>query len=298
MEKFKGLNLDAEYDDIRFVYESYIKLRKEDMLSSDNLLKIHELYSENKEDFARAILDTTLFQKMQNADSCIPSEREDVEKYVPAFSKILDETFQEQGRRFSALNLIYEGWYSNIFQIGNKILKVGVPRRTYEIPNHRRILQPFLRENFETKDGKPFACIELSEAVAVQKLMNYTVLYDIYKELREAGIVWGDAKTENIGILNDVNLPKYNKQPFQNNPEFVGLNGEIKEQPLDIGDYVILDTDFLYALDSNEKVEKDSGIHLLGLSERFEEQYQMELRFKRQTKRIRYENGIEIEERY
>ena len=88
MEEFKGLNLNAEYDDIRFVYESYIKLRKEDMLSSDDLLKIHELYSENKEDFARAILDTTLFQKMQNADSCIPSEREDVEKYVPAFSKI------------------------------------------------------------------------------------------------------------------------------------------------------------------------------------------------------------------
>lgn len=290
--------IDASYADIRFIYERYIELRKEDRLSLDQLQKINELYEKYKEHFARVMLDTALFKKMENADSYIPKEREDIERYVPAFLGILDGTLQEQGRKFSTVNLVHDAWYSSVFQIGNKILKIGTPRRTYEIPNHRRILQPFIRENFETRDGIPFACVELSEAVVPQKLINYNIVYGIYKELRESGIVWGDAKFENLGVLNDINLPKYKREVFQNNPEFVGLNGETEGAPLEMGDYVIIDTDFLYPLAPDEKVSKDSDIHLINLSERFEEQYQMEMRFKRQTKRIRYENGIEIEERY
>lgn len=299
MENLNNLDkIDAKYEDVRFIYERYIELRKANRLSLDQLQKINELYEKYKEHFARAILDTALFKKMENADSYVPKEREDVERFVPAFSGILDGTLQEQGRKFSTVNLIHDAWYSSVFQIGNKILKIGTPRRTYEIPNHRRILQPFLRENFETREGIPFACVELSEAVVPQKLINYNTVYDIYKELREAGIVWGDAKFENLGVLNDINLPKYKREVFENNPEFVGLKGDIEDAPLEMGDYVILDTDFLYPLAPNEKVSQNPDIHLINLSERFENQYQTELGYKRPTRRIKYENGTEIEERF
>ena len=86
-------------------------------------------------------------------------------------------------------------------------------------------------------------------------------LYAIYKELRDRGIVYGDMREGNIGRLIRDNPPR--------NDVKNGMIGEINDS-LEIGDYVILDTDFIYT-------ENDPKIRIISdLSKVFETRYKNE----------------------
>ena len=45
------------------------------------------------------------------------------------------------------------GAFSNVLRIGDTIVKVGIPRKTFNIPNDKRILQPYLRNDLSEKFG-------------------------------------------------------------------------------------------------------------------------------------------------
>ncbi|MGN1302282.1 MAG: hypothetical protein ACI4VO_01330 [Clostridia bacterium] len=72
-------------------------------------------------------------------------------------------------------------------------------------------------------------------------------MYLIYKELREEGIIWSDAKRENLGRLNKENIVCFN-EPLNVKNESVGYITEtIKdEEPLQKDELVIIDTDLLF----------------------------------------------------
>ena len=83
----------------------------------------------------------------------------------------------------------------------------------------------------------------------------------IYKDMRSRGIVCGDFKYGNIGVLLKDNPPRNN---IKN-----GMIGEVKET-LGVGEYVLLDTDFIYK-------EDDKNIDLTSdMSRSFESRYQKE----------------------
>ena len=71
--------------------------------------------------------------------------------------------------------------------------------------------------------------------------------YLIYKELRDDGIIWLDAKKENLGRLEKDNISHFSKPLYVKN-ETVGYISETLKQdtPLQKGELVIIDTDFLF----------------------------------------------------
>lgn len=89
-----------------------------------------------------------------------------INDYSVTLSIMIDELLESEGVSYIDIVKIGGGSYSSVYKIGNKVLKVGGERGTYNIPNHRRILQPLTRTNFiDEKNGLVIGCVEISDRV-------------------------------------------------------------------------------------------------------------------------------------
>ena len=247
---------------------------------------LNKKLEENKNDIAQIlILDSIRLRRVGINELDIEEYSKD---YGITLSIMIDELLQSEGKRWIDLSVKDGGTYSDVFEIGEKILKIGQPRKTYKIPYSRRILQPLLRTNFEA-EGKDIACVEICEKVdTVFECDEQETLYEIYKELREKGIIWTDPKPTNIGRLKKENVVTLNGERLEVDSGAVGFEGEIKEEPLKEGDFVIIDTDYLYREDDPELFW---GNDLYGdiLEKKYQQEKQEEIarKFREQTNDMR-----------
>lgn len=190
---------------------------------------------------------------------------------------ILEQLFQEildhEQKDWIDIDYIDSGGYSHVYKIGSKILKVGKERESYEIPYDKRILQPLIRVNLSDLSSTNKGTIEVCEKVERNIEIDEEELYDLYKELRDRGIIWTDVKKKNVGRLLKENKRHWNKQ-LGNPKKAVGYMEDeefnLEEDHLKKGEIVILDTDFIY-------YENDLHIkwpNKMGL--KFEKRYQLE----------------------
>lgn len=166
---------------------------------------------------------------------------------------MVEELLESEKVRLVDIDYCDSGSSSYVFQIGDKVLKIGSLRNTYKIPNHPRILQPLTRIELLQDDGEntPFACIEIMERVDSVNPGDFLEeeMYKIYKELRDAGIIWTDPRLANLGRLRKDNINILNGEELDVEPKSVGfINGKNK-RVLKKGDIVILDTDYIYMQD-------------------------------------------------
>ena len=182
---------------------------------------VNDFYNSHKQQFVKCII-SSIFDEIKWSE---------LEEYTDTLVQIIDSLLDEQGKKFTDIRKEGSGFYSTVFSIGDKILKIGEPRATFSIPNHPRILQPLDRENFVDNNGRPIACVEITEKVGKVNILNFNIntLYAIYKELREDGILWADARLQNVGVLNHTNRPQYKGEEFENNPNFIGMEGKVEE---------------------------------------------------------------------
>lgn len=201
---------------------------------------------------------------------------------VQALTMIFEEIAQNEMVDVSDVEYIGSGDYSNVYKLGNKVIKLGVSRLTNKIPYHRRILQPLLRRKIKNKD----LYIEIAEYIERDTSITDEVAYSIYKELRDDGIIWLDAKKENIGRLKKNNIIHF-KEPLYVKKESVGYIEETikEEETLYKGDLVIIDTDFLYRENDFDERKIDNKINL-DFYKVNEQRYQKE-------KREKAEEGME-----
>lgn len=170
-------------------------------------------------------------------------------------TSIVDEIAENENTDISALEYIGTGTLANVYKLGNKVIKFGKNRLTDKIPYHRRILQPLIRR--KVLSGFRDLYIEISEYIQPDNLITDEDAYLIYKELRDDGIIWLDAKRENLGRLEKDNIAHFCEPLYVKN-ETVGYIPETlrQDKPLQKGDLVIIDTDFLFR-------EKDFDVTLL-----------------------------------
>ncbi len=232
--------------------------------------KINDIINSNQDRICRHILFSCL-SKNNNEFSM-----KDLNDYSLTLQILLRKVLKSERKKLSDVEKVGEGAYSKNYKIGDKVLKIGAPRETYFIPNHRRILQPLARINLTDSNHKSIGTIELtSEENASKEAIDKITkedLYRIYKELRDDGIVWGDPKIDNLAILKRKNIPMLNGKLFYVNPSSVGFNNDLNGvKPLDKGDIVIIDTDYLYR---QEEKNKKGNINSYVLD--FERRYQNE----------------------
>ena len=191
---------------------------------------------------------------------------------VQALTMIFEEIAQNEMADVSDVEYIGKGDHSNVYKLGNKVIKLGERRLTNKIPYHRRILQPLLRRKIKNKD----LYIEISEYVESDISITDEDAYLIYKELRNDGIIWLDAKMENLGRLKKDNVIHL-KEPLYVKKESVGYIEETikEEEPLHKGDLVIIDTDYLYKENDfdEKKIDKNINMYFYKINE---QRYQKE----------------------
>ena len=246
---------------------------------SDNVdNKLNELLRNNKVEIAKQLLEDCIILRSNLYT------QELLDKYKLTLSIMIDELIESENcrekgdrrYRYIDINYLNRGTYSDIFQIGSKVIKIGGPRETYAMPNHRRILQPLIRTNFidEKNRNIPFACIEISEKVEplLEEDMDEEKMYEIFKELREAGIICTDFKLPNLGRLNKKNVPSLNGEQIDVAPNSVGFTtDEPEDNVLDSGEIVIIDTDYIYNEGETNIIWQEKGY-----SKAFERRYQQE----------------------
>jgi len=223
-------------------------------LSEEANEKLNAKLETQKQEIAREMLSSISLEK-----KTIKQRQQLISDYIPTIDRIIYELQREQNVRMVDIEKIGRGGYSKVYQIGEKVLKIGKPRETYKIPNHPRILQPLTRTNLidERDNNKIFGCIEVSDRVdmlcnskeqeqvlegneeAVEKL------YQIYKELRDDGIIWTDVRFANVGKLRKRNVPTLDGEEMDVDPEAVGMDKSVKRKALEVGEWVIIDTDYI-----------------------------------------------------
>lgn len=160
-------------------------------------------------------------------------------------TKVVDEVAQNENIDISELEYIGKGTFTDVYKLGNKVIKFGKNRLTDKIPYHRRILQSLVRRRVYR--GFRDLYVEIAEYIKPDDEITDEDAYLIYKELRDDGIIWLDAKRENLGRLEKDNIVYFNEPIYVKNETLGYIPETIKqEEPLHKGDLVILDTDFLF----------------------------------------------------
>lgn len=155
-----------------------------------------------------------------------------------------------------------KGATSRNLKIGNYVLKVGEGRFTEKMKNSPRILQPIIRRKIPTSSGNLF--IEVQNAVNADwykgKIGNiYNVLYQVYKDLREDGLLWTDVKFSNVGKLLKDNRVYYDTKVHDENGNIIRKEIEPSENATNLkgrnksvlkkGEFVLIDTDCVFDVD-------------------------------------------------
>jgi len=223
-------------------------------LNQGELSKIEKYFNGKKQEFLSETLTKTLSLK-GNVDE------KQLNTLLGIATKVVDNTLEKENCKITDIKILMSGAFSNVLRIGDTIIKVGIPRKTFNIPNDKRILQPHLRRDLSEDFGVE-ATIEVSDRVDTDISLSEDEMYEIYKDMRSRGVVCGDFKYDNIGKLIKPNTPR--------NKVSNGMVGEVNET-LDVGEYVLIDTDFIYR-------EDDPDLNLSSdLSRKFESRYQNQL---------------------
>ena len=214
-----------------FSIEKLVELNLSIELSQKNKKLLNQKLSENKKEFLSALF---------NLDPTI--NEDDKENLLFVLEKLVDELITNEKVNLVDIKKVSGGNYSKVAIIGDKVLKVGSERMRFNIPYNEHILVPIIRKDLSIISDIPMV-IEVSEKVDTNFHLTDDELYQIYKDLRINGIIWTDVKNDNLGRLLKDNIVHYDNVLLDN--EAKGIEGT-STKTLKKGEYVIIDTDFIY----------------------------------------------------
>lgn len=155
---------------------------------------------------------------------------------------IFEEVLKNENKRVSEIKL-NEGAFSKVFIIGDKVIKIGI-RNTFVIKNNKRFLKPLLRKMFAINGSD--ICVEITERVIVDETITEEELYEVYKELRDKGIYWGDCHKGNVGRLIKDNKIYFNEPIYFSDENCGYIKTDESNIVLKSGEIVIIDNDYTY----------------------------------------------------
>lgn len=212
--------------------------------------RAHFICEYNKKDFAFEYDDLFFSEK----------QREEFNYFFSHLITELEEYAKKQGLD-SSLSIINKGTTSIVYKIGDKIVKIGKPRRQPMLPYCEYLLQPIINRVFEF-DGYPIH-IEVTEEVMVCKndAVNLniddetfqSIAIELRKQLMEIGLKADDMHSGNVGILLKDNKIHYGDERPEIGDDFStsivnNNNLRIKKK----GECVLIDLDLIEIKDVNK----------------------------------------------
>lgn len=200
------------------------------------------------------------------------------EKIYDTVKLLVEELALKENVHLHDIKHIATGGYSNVLQVGSKILKLGKKRKNFSIKNNKRFLAGFRGEIQSLYFDDVILTYEITEVVDTKHNGNIN-LYELYKELRDEDLIWTDCNKDNVGILLKDNKVYYKDIDFvdKNATGYTSENKEILKK----GDVVILDNDYIFTIDEfqrlfNNNKSLEANINSVTSIAKFEFQYQMD----------------------
>ncbi|MBO5180021.1 MAG: hypothetical protein J6B87_06725, partial [Clostridia bacterium] len=186
---------------------------------------------------------------------------------------IIQDNCKNENKRISDTKYINSGNYSAVFGIGDKVIKLGKDRITKTFPNNPYIVQPLLRKTINIDNDTFF--VEITERVDTSnKDITDEDLYNLYKNIRNLGLMWNDVARKNVGRLLKDNVIHWNSN-LKLSDQALELDKKRGTIILKKGDLVLFDDDFIY--DENDKM-KQYATGSIPLQKVFEKRYQQEIK--------------------
>lgn len=165
------------------------------------------------------------------------------------------------------------GEYSNIYKLGNKIIKIGHNRAVKRIVDNNRILLP--DEIFRVKSN----IIEITDYIEDKSIFTKDEIYEVYKELRNQGVIWLDPTKENLKRVNE-NIIKLQNEKAKNRDKYPFIkNRRLINRPLKNNELIIIDLDHLVDERDKAKINEINDIlreDILSDRENYEKRYLLE----------------------
>lgn len=197
------------------------------------------------------------------------------EKILDYYVELIKDNMRIENATIKDMKL-KKGANSRTLMIKDKVLKSG-HKTTKEIPYHKRILQPIVRENIKYLDNYfdlDLDFVEVYERVRDLGYEDYDKDYEVFKEMLKDGVIVGDPSPENFGVLLKPNLPYheptgYKDDDFYIDNQTVGIyDSGCTKEILDEGEVVVRDIDCLYycrniheAIENEVKDGLEDGLH-------------------------------------
>lgn len=271
-----NLYIDKVYQNFDNIISNNIKdlyeLKKQGTLNEEASTKISKIVQNNKE-----YLDNTIEDILKE----IYGEKfnsKDFKVGIDTIKIIIKELCQNENKTYGNIEYLGKGTFSYVLAVGDKVLKIGIKRYTDSFPNNPYIITPLLRESIKiNKENKIF--LEVTERVDTKTEVTTEELYQLYKKIRDLGLVWTDVAKRNVGRLKKDNIVHWNT-PLYPTDEALELKKYINASQLKKGDLIILDADHIY-----------EGYKYNLTNKEFEDRYQEELKEKNKY----YETAVEIQ---
>lgn len=256
--------------------------------------KIMEYIESNKEECVAKILQNKLKQgTIIYKDKCLKETGKngvlDItdQSILKVLYLLINEICLHENVKFSDINKIGEGITSEVYEIGNKVIKFGTRRGTAKFHNNPYINKPLIRKTLKLEDEyENEIFIEVNEKVDTESRISEEELYQLYEKVRDIGLIWLDVDFRNAGRLLKDNEINWNRDLNQSD-EALELNQYRDGIKLKKGDLVILDNDHI--IDENNDKSKYGVASYL--QKKFEYQYQLKKRLKENDNK---ENDIEL----
>ena len=136
--------------------------------------------------------------KMINCESIIN------DKEYLNFKKDIMSFLDSKGFTLENLKILSGGTYSDVYEIGEYVIKIGAHRNPEYRIDSIYIVPTYLRKNYNiVNDGKPlYLGLEIQKKVE-KFIGTEEVLKKIFYSLYEEGYIWGDAEVHNLGLYNE-----------------------------------------------------------------------------------------------
>ncbi len=179
---------------------------------------------------------------------------------IELIAMFIDDIMKHEDVKLEEIEDAGSGKTSRNIKIGEYVLKVGYNRIHKNFRNSSMVLQPIIRREIENSYGDTIF-LEVQNAVDTEwhrfeRDKIFEIMYQVYKGVREEGMVWTDIQYLNIGKLLKDNKINYDTKIHDENGNIISKELEpeedatgIKGKPrkiLKAGDYVILDTDCIF----------------------------------------------------
>lgn len=222
----ENIDLCAKETDIPYILKDYLK-------HYDDCVKV---INKNIEDNPKNAYKSFLFYNFHSLT--------DDDAYNNFIKFVVDELCKNENVSISDIEFLGEGAYSNAYGIGDKVLKISLMRETPIFPNNPYIVKPLLRRRISNDDFGFF--IEVTEKVDTNSFVSDKEIYDLYKKIRNLGLIWVDTAIENVGRLKRDNIIHW-KDNISPTSESLYLDDKVGEDiVLKKGDLVLMDADFIY----------------------------------------------------